>query len=200
MRFLKTLFGQKPKFDRKSAISGCKIVYGHDADLEAQRRQIPIGYKFYHPITLIQKIVLPGSVQVVIDCVLHCRKHGQPMNRSVEASFMMMPQSAHLKLPCGCVAEFSMCNGDLTQLFLKADSKFNLVVEDIREGSVVDRHVNFSECPNCKNTVKPGSGQHFFIYQCVECGTRYCYDCAGGKGCPKCKRHTDRFGVGEVKE
>jgi hypothetical protein len=200
MNFLGKLFRQKYKFERKTAISGCKVIYGHEANLEAQHWQVPIGYKQHNPITLIEKVLLPGPVDVVIDFAIHCRKHAHTLKRSVESSFMMMPQLFHLKLPCGCLAEFSMCNGNLSQIFLKADDNFNLVVEDIREGVLVERNIRFSECPNCKNSVKRGRGEHFAIYQCVKCHTRFCYNCAAGEGCPRCGRHTDRFGVGEVRD
>jgi hypothetical protein len=194
MSVLKNIFRRKPKLERKTVIGDYKVLYGHEASLEAERRQIPISR---HPMTVIEKVVVPGPMDVVIEYTVSCRKHGLVMNRSGEASFAMTPHFGSLALPCECRGSTNMCARG-PYIFLNADSKFNLSVRDIRKGHLVDRSLTFAECPNCRNTVKPGSGQHFAIYQCVACNTRYCHDCDAGNGCPRCESHAGRIGVGEV--
>lgn len=45
----------------------------------------------------------------------------------------------------------------------------------------------FNCCPNCGREPSGGlwGGAYFIIYECLRCGTCYCYAC-GGERCPNC--------------
>jgi len=54
----------------------------------------------------------------------------------------------------------------------------------------------FDECPNCGH--KPDGlfgGTHFAVYQCKQCGRKYCFK--DGSSCPNCGSQ-DKRDVGEV--
>jgi len=47
---------------------------------------------------------------------------------------------------------------------------------------------SLSECPGCRREAKEAVSSNYFpVHTCLDCGHKYCDECADDGNCPECK-------------
>ncbi len=181
MSILRNLFGLGSTDDDKHSIRHYRIAHGHRAYVQAHQAglwQITECGVSVCSIELDPPSAPTDDTQtqdLVVSVRVKCRRHGTHQSFDSEPMFAASQSSCSFDLPCGCCSKYDIAFTQGQQLFVWSYDE--LSVEGVREEPAIARNLAFSACPNCSKSIEIGNGKALDIFQCLGCGTRYCYNC-----------------------